>query len=455
MTRKLWETDAARQEMTVRRERVLLVGVLLDDALQTDEPLVELEELARSAGALVIDRVVQRRKAFVAGTCVGSGKLEEIRQRADVNEIDAILFDNDLSPSQIREIEKATRRKVIDRSELILDIFATRARTAEARLQVELAQLEYTAPRLRGMWTHLERIAGAAGGTGVGAVGGIGTRGPGERQIEIDRRIVAKRVAALKEKIAEVDRRRQREVGARREHFTVSLVGYTNAGKSTLMNALTGAGARTEDLLFATLDTLTRKWSLGGGRHALLSDTVGFIRDLPHRLIASFRATLEEAIHADLLMHVVDAANRDAARQIAVVQQVLTELGAGDTPTLLVFNKVDAVRDEAELVLLRRDHPGAIEISARTGAGLEMLRDAVDERVQGEQQRMVLSIPARDGKALNFLERFATILSAEYADGRAVVELRISPRVLEHLHSLAPDVRHIEPAPDEGWLSPR
>lgn len=444
MKRNTWVSQQQRENFTIRQERVLLVGVLLEQGRLWGDPLMELAELARSAGALVVDRVVQKRKAFDAATCIGSGKLEEIRQRADASEIDSIIFDNDLSPSQIREIEKGTQRKVLDRSELILDIFATRARTAEARLQVELAQLEYTAPRLRGMWTHLERIAGAGGATGIGSVGGIGTRGPGERQIEIDRRIVDRRVAFLKKKIAEVDARRQREVRARSEHFTVSLVGYTNAGKSTIMNALTGAGAKAEDLLFATLDTLTRRWSLGNGRHVLLSDTVGFIRDLPHHLVASFRATLEEAIHADLLLHVVDAASVEAEEQIDAVNRVLSELGCGDRPTLLVFNKTDAVRDEAGYMLLRNRYPQAVAISAQTGEGLADLAAAVDAQMRGRQTRKRLSVPQREGKGLVFLERFAEIIDRQYDGDRVLVDVMIAPHALEYLHSIAADVRHLD-----------
>ena len=431
-----------RENTSVVQERAVLVGILLEKAPIEDNALTELAELARSAGAEVVSMVVQRRQTPDAATYIGKGKVEEIRQRADVYGADVIIFDNDLSPSQIREIEKATGRKVIDRSELILDIFATRARTHEARLQVELAQLEYTAPRLRGMWTHLERIAGAGGGTGVGAVGGIGTRGPGESQIEIDRRLVGKRVAMLRRQIEEIDQRRQREVLARKDHFTVSLVGYTNAGKSTLMNALTGAGALAEDRLFATLDTLTRTWSLGNGRHVLLSDTVGFIRDLPHHLVASFKATLEEAIHADLLLHVVDAASPEADQQIAAVNSVLTELQVGQKPTLLVLNKIDAIEDAALLPILRQRHPNALAVSARERIGLEALRAAVDEVLQGDQQRLTLSIPARDGKALGFLERFAEVLDRRFEDGRAIFDVRIAPRALQQLHHIAADVRH-------------
>jgi GTP-binding protein HflX len=440
MAKNTWADRTLREDLRVTRERALLVGVLLGRVASEDDPLAELAELAESAGAEVVGRVVQRRRGYCASTCVGKGKLEEIRQRADAAGADVVIFDNDLTPSQIREIERVAQRKVLDRSELILDIFASRARTAEARLQVELAQLEYTAPRLRGMWTHLERIAGAGGGSGAGVVGGIGTRGPGERQIEIDRRIVARRVAFLKAKLAEIERRKVRAVQARRDFFTVSLVGYTNAGKSTLMNALTAAGTLVEDRLFATLDTLTRRWNLGGGRYALLSDTVGFIRDLPHHLVASFRATLEEAIHADLLLHVIDAASREAAAQITAVEQVLDSLGVGGRPVLRLLNKIDALPDSGLLTILQARYPDALPISARTGAGLERLRREVDVRLRSPPQRARLSIPVQDGRALSFVERFAEVLERRYEDGRALLDVRIDPRSLEHLRSLAADV---------------
>ncbi|NUQ47128.1 MAG: GTPase HflX, partial [Phycisphaerae bacterium] len=369
--------DPTRTDHRLARETAILVGVILPErAGRVDpyDPLKELHALADAAGAIVVDKIIQRRERIDPAGYVGKGKLEEIARRVEQHRADVVIFDNELSPSQIREIEAIARCKVLDRTELILDIFASRARTHAARLQVELAQLQYTAPRLRGMWTHLERIAGAGGGTGVGAVGGIGTRGPGERQIEIDRRIVGKRIALLKERLAEIDQRKVREVGARQDHFTVSLVGYTNAGKSTLMNALTGAATLVRDQLFATLDTLTRRWDLGNGRFVLLSDTVGFIRNLPHHLVASFRATLEEAIHADLLLHVVDASSPDAEQQVAAVHDVLRSLGvADDRRQLLVLNKTDAIEDEAAFTVLRAAHPAALPISARSGAGLPEL----------------------------------------------------------------------------------
>ena len=267
--------DTQRQSESVRAERAVLVGLLLPGREYTGtryDPLAELKGLATAAGAEVVGRVIQKRNRPAPGTYIGRGKVAELAEYVEDKSADVVVFDNELTPPQIREIEKLVRRKVLDRTELILDIFASRARTHAARLQVELAQLEYTAPRLRGMWTHLERIAGAGGGTTAGAVGGIGTRGPGERQIEIDRRIVQKRVTLLKEQLAKIDRRKLREVRARSDHFTIGLVGYTNAGKSTLLNALTGAEETVADKLFATLDTKTRRWNLGEGRAALLSE---------------------------------------------------------------------------------------------------------------------------------------------------------------------------------------
>ena len=276
--------------------------------------------------------MTQKRQDPDVATYIGSGKVEELKELAEANEADLVVFDNDLAPSQTRNLEKALGVKVIDRTEVILDIFATRASTHEAHLQVELAQLDYALPRLKRMWTHLSRYKG-----------GIGVRGPGEKQLEEDRRLVVHRIQDLKAKLAKVQARKEREVAGRGEVATVSLVGYTNAGKSTLMNALTSAGVLVADKLFATLDTRTRRWQFRGGGHVLLSDTVGFIRNLPHSLVASFKATLEEARQADLLLHVVDASNPEAEKQIEAVKAVLEELELVDQPTLLVLNKADRV----------------------------------------------------------------------------------------------------------------
>ena len=294
-----------RQTLKVKKERAILVAALLRGNDYGDD-LAELTALAESAGAVVVDRFQQKIRKINPSTYIGKGKADQLAGRARKFEADVVIFDNDLSPGQIRELEILIKVKVLDRSELILDIFATRAKTRQAKLQVELAQLEYTYPRLTRMWSHLDSVAGAGGATAAGTVGGIGTRGPGEQQLEIDRRLVSKRITDLKRELLNIDRRRIREIDARKGLFKICLVGYTNAGKSTLLNTLTDAGVFVEDRLFATLDTRTRRWSPAKGVEVLLSDTVGFVKILPHQLLASFKATLEETLNADLLMHVVD-----------------------------------------------------------------------------------------------------------------------------------------------------
>ncbi|MDX1962096.1 MAG: GTPase HflX, partial [Pirellulales bacterium] len=282
-----------QRSQSVAREAAILVGVLLDQRITEEEPLEELAGLVTSAGARVAGKLTQRRDAPDMTTYVGKGKLEELQSLVEASDADCVVFDNDLNPAQTRNLEQALKVKVLDRTELILDIFANRAQTYEARLAVELAQLQYSLPRLKRMWTHLSRIKA-----------GIGMRGPGEKQLEVDRRLAEKRIHELQTELHEILKRKERLVASRNDRMTVSLVGYTNAGKSTLMNALTGAGVLAQDQLFATLDTRTRRWQLPGWGPVLLSDTVGFIRDLPHSLIASFKATLEEARQADLLLHV-------------------------------------------------------------------------------------------------------------------------------------------------------
>ncbi len=430
--------DSRRITSQVQAERAVLVGVLLpgeDRASTRYDPLSELAALAKAAGADVVGRMIQKRSRVSPGTYIGHGKAEELAAYVAEKQADLVIFDNELTPSQIRDLEERLKRHVIDRTELILDIFASRARTHEARLQVELAQLEYTAPRLRGMWTHLERIAGAGGGTTAGAVGGIGTRGPGERQIEIDRRIVQKRVTFLRRQIAQIDRRRVREVRSRRDYFTIGLVGYTNAGKSTLMNALTGAGAYVADQLFATLDTKTRRWELGGGQVALLSDTVGFVRNLPHYLVASFQATLEEVIHSDLLLHVVDASSHDAAGQARAVRQVLVEMDCGEIPAITVLNKIDALHDESAAHLLRASEPDVVEVSAARGDGIEILTQRVLQHVRDQYVRILVEADPANGRLVAYLRRHGQILGQSTEDGCLRLELRLPsaevPRVLD------------------------
>jgi len=443
------ETDQ-RKNISVTRERAVLVGAQLHESpVNAAESLQELKALTDSAGAVVVATMLQRRPRIDAKYYLGRGKVEQLAECVREHEVDVVIFDDDLSPAQLREIEHVCECKVIDRSELILDIFANRAQTYEARLQVELAQLEYTAPRLRGMWTHLERIAGAGGGTSAGAVGGtsagavggIGTRGPGERQIEIDRRIVGRRVTMLKRQIAEIDRRKVRQVQSRHEHFNISLVGYTNAGKSTLMNAFTDAGVSTEDRLFATLDTKTRRWHLANGDCALLSDTVGFIQRLPHHLVASFRATLEEAIHAHLLLHIVDASSPVAWSQYQAVAQVLEQLGCGGHQTIVLLNKVDLVDDLTMLQVLRHRLPDARPISAKTGQGLPELAEQVRELIAGPPQRATVTIANADGRAIAFLEKYAQVLNRRYIDHSVEMDVVIGRSHLNRLQEHYPTLQ--------------
>ncbi len=317
--------------------------------------------------------------------------------------------------------------KVLDRSELILDIFATRARSHEAKLQVELAQMQYTYPRLTRMWGHLERIAAGAGV-------GIGTRGPGETQLEVDRRLVRKRISALREDISHIEDRKSRLVAHRTaEHITVCIVGYTNAGKSTLFNTITGAGTYADDRLFATLDTKTRVWRIERGIQVMLSDTVGFVRDLPHHLVASFKATLEEAIHADLLLHVLDVGHPHAEQQHQSVHQVLKEIGASGKSEILLLNKIDTPEGESAAPVWRTLHPGAIPISARTGAGLDKLHEAVSSFVQGQQVEVVLEADLANGKLISFIESHARVQDRQFADGRITLCAVMGKRTLADL----------------------
>ena len=347
-----------------RQERAVLVGHAGRDKEHLDRSLDELALLADTAGAKVLDRLVQRRSDISASTFIGKGKVEELKALCESVEADMAIFDDDLSPAQGRNLEKALDVKVIDRSELILDIFARRARTRESRLQVELAQLEYTLPRLMGMWKHLERQAG-----------GIGSRGPGETQLETDRRLIRDRIARLKESLRAVERERETQRTRRRREFRVALVGYTNAGKSSLFNMLAKGDAFVENRLFATLDSTTRQIVSPLRDRVLVTDTVGFIRKLPHHLVASFHSTLIEAVEADLLLHVTDSADPDHHRHLIAVDDVLDKiLGEPRSPRRMVFNKADLLSDD-QILALRAEFPDAVVVSATTGDGVEALRN--------------------------------------------------------------------------------
>jgi GTPase len=416
-----------------RREKSILVGVILPNSdVNPDDPLDEIRGLAKTAGLVVAGSMLQKRPQPDIATYIGSGKVNELKELVEAHEADLVVFDNDLGPGQTRNLEKVLGVKVIDRTEVILDIFATRAQTHEAHLQVELAQLQYAMPRLKRLWTHLSRYKG-----------GIGVRGPGEKQLEEDRRLVVHRIQDLKAKLAKVQARKEREVAGRSDAPTVSLVGYTNAGKSTLMNALTDAGVLTEDKLFATLDTRTRKWRLDGGGHVLLSDTVGFIRNLPHALVASFKATLEEASQADLLLHVVDAASSEAEKQITAVKLVLEELGLADHPTLLVLNKADRVPDRSFLDVLRAHHPQSVTISASRREGLVDLEAAVREALLDRALDAEIETSVGNGRVLSYLAQHAQIRNRKYDDDRVLVDCRIPRRCLDFLNENGAHVRAI------------
>ena len=349
--------------------RAALVGVDFGKGDFTSS-LEELSLLAKSAGAVPITTVMCRRGAPDAALFVGSGKAEEIREAIADLDLELIIFNHALSPAQQRNLERVLQTRVVDRTSLILDIFAQRAKSHEGKVQVELAQLQHLATRLIRGWTHLERQKG-----------GIGLRGPGETQLETDRRLLGERVKALGAKLGKLSRQRatQRRARGRNQTFSVSLVGYTNAGKSTLFNVLTKAGVYAADQLFATLDTTSRRIYLGEAGNMVLSDTVGFIRELPHQLVAAFRATLEETIHADLLLHVVDAASPVRMSQIEEVNLVLKEIGADHIPQILVWNKIDAAGQEAAVERDEYDKIRRVFISAHTGAGVDLLRSSLAE----------------------------------------------------------------------------
>jgi GTP-binding protein HflX len=417
-----------------RRERTILVGVLLPEARHDEEdPLEELRGLAESARITVVAAMLQKRQRIDIRTYIGSGKVEELKELVQAHEADVVLFDNNLGPAQIKNLEQALGVKVIDRTELILDIFASRAQTHEAHLQIELAQLEYALPRLKRMWTHLSRYKG-----------GIGVRGPGEKQLEEDRRLVTKRIGELKLKLRKIEARKEREVMQRDDFPTVSLVGYTNAGKSSLMNALTRASVLVQDQLFATLDTRTRRWSFQGGGYARLSDTVGFIKNLPHTLVASFKATLEEARQADLLLHVVDASSPELEQQIEAVHEVLREIELDHRPMLMVLNKVDRLAEPAQLRLLESRYPDAITVSALKKTGLDQLESTVRDRLHIDSLDVWVQISNGNDRAMSFLIKHAQIKEKQFHEDKVLVRCKLPRHGIAYLEEHGAAVRQIE-----------
>jgi GTP-binding protein HflX len=397
------------------------------------EHLEELGRLADTAGAEVVGDVTQQLDRPHPATYLGKGKLEELKQVASDKGATLVIFDDELSPAQGRNVENALGVRVMDRAELILDIFATRARSNEAKMQVELAQLEYTLPRLTRMWTHLEKFRG-----------GIGMRGPGETQLETDRRLINHRIKVLKERMGDVQRARAVQRSGREGRFRTALVGYTNAGKSSILRGLSGSSdVFVEDRLFATLDPLTREVDVGEGYKVLVTDTVGFIRKLPHHLVASFRATLEETKEADLLLHVVDASHPQWEEQREVVDEVLADIGVHDTPSLYVFNKMDAIPEEQQSAFRERQAalaPESVFVSALEDGGLEPLRRALATSVRRQRPILELRVPASDGRTLATLHREGEVLDQRADGSDIVVRARVAAALAARLQHL------VEPA---------
>ena len=394
----------AENGQDIPQERVILIGVSLQDGDDTQESLEELEELAQTAGAQTVGKVIQNREQIHPGTYIGKGKIEEVRQMAYELEADAVICDDELSPAQLRNLSQELDIKVMDRTLLILDIFAARASTSEGKIQVELAQLKYRQARLVGLRDSLSRLGG-----------GIGTRGPGEKKLEMDRRLIRERIAHLGKELEEVKRHREvtRSKRSRGGAPVAAIVGYTNAGKSTLLNTLTGAQVLEEDKLFATLDPTTRVLGLTGGQEILLTDTVGFIRKLPHHLIEAFRSTLEEAKYADIILHVVDASNPQAEKQMLVVCETLQNLGVTDKTIVTLFNKADKLERDAEVL---RDHKAdkTLYVSARRGIGLEELKDML-ERILNERNILIERLyDFKDAGMIQLIRKHGRLLKEEY-----------------------------------------
>ena len=409
-----------------QQERALLIGLEKEGTTKWDlrDSMDELRELASSAGAQVVDTVTQKLQKPTAPYYIGRGKAESIKDSFKDQLVTSVIFDDELSPAQGRNLENLLARKVLDRTQLILDIFAQRARSREGRLQIELAQLQYLLPRLTRMWNHLSR-----------QTGGIGTRGPGETQLEVDRRRVQDRIARLERDLEAV--RKQRAVqrqGRKRHHWPVgAVVGYTNAGKSTLLNLLTGAGVLTEDKLFATLDPTTRSFTLPNKQRLLLTDTVGFLRKLPHTLIESFKATLEEVNEADLLIHVVDLSHSRLDENIEAVDIVIKELGAYGKQTLVVLNKIDVLKNQELVPIYLEKFPGSVAISARTGRGTEELVLALQNALSSWRLRSHYHVPLSESALIAEIHRVGHVLELKYEGEFAVIVAHVPPQLEQKL----------------------
>ena len=414
------------------KEKALLIGLFGPDTPRwlAEEYLAELELLADTAGADTVEKILQNRPHPDPGTYIGTGKLSQLKQMVSEKNADVLIFDDELSATQIRNIEKTTKVKVLDRSGLILDIFASRAKTAAAKTQVELAQLQYLLPRLTRFWTHLSRQKG-----------GIGTKGPGETQIETDRRLIGKRISTLKEKLDKLDKQRTTQRKGREDNIRVSLVGYTNAGKSTLMNALTETDVLAEDRLFATLDSTVRRLNMEN-HEVLLSDTVGFIRKLPHNLIESFKSTLDEVREADVLLHVVDASSRLIEDYIEVVKSTLEELDITNKKSVLVFNKIDVI-EPAKLIDLKKEYPGALFVSAFRGIGLGKLQDKLEFLIEEDYVSFTYNVPMSHYKAVAYLHEVAVVDNEHFEGNHVTIKGSSSKAERDRFESMLSDIEPV------------
>lgn len=404
-----------------KKEKFILVAVSISGEKETQSSLDELDELVYTAGAMSVGRLVQNRERIHAVTYLGKGKLEELKEMLLYMEADGVLCDDELSPAQLRNLESILDTKVVDRTMLILDIFAKRASTGEGKIQVELAQLKYAAVRLVGLRSSFSRLGG-----------GIGTRGPGEKKIELDRRLIHNRISVLKEELREVKKQRDIRRKARKDNFVIAIVGYTNAGKSTFLNKLTGADVLAEDKLFATLDPTTRKLKLPSGNEVLLTDTVGFIRKLPHHLIEAFKSTLEEAKYADLILHMIDASNPEADTQMLIVYNTLRELGIEDKEVVSLYNKIDIMPEDT---ILPRDFHAehTLKISAKTGEGLEEFKELVDKILR--QQRIYLEklMPYKDSAKLALIRKHGELELEDYREDGIYIKAMVPTNIYDLL----------------------
>ena len=402
-------------------ERVILVGVQMNDGEDTEESLEELSELAKTAGAQTVGTIIQNREAVHPGTYIGKGKIEEVRSLVLAMDANGVICDDELSPAQLNNLERELDCKVMDRTLLILDIFARRAVTSEGKIQVELAQLRYRSARLVGLRESLSRLGG-----------GIGTRGPGEKKLETDRRLIRTRISALKEELKQVEKHRELIRGKRAKGNlkTAAIVGYTNAGKSTLLNVLTGAEVLSEDKLFATLDPTTRLLELSDGQQILLTDTVGFIRKLPHHLVEAFKSTLEEAKYADYIIHVVDSSNPQAEKQMHIVYETLRELGAVGKPVITLFNKQDKTETEQSRDF-KADH--TLKISAKTGEGLEEFKELLGELLSEGMIYVERVFPYQEAGKIQLIRERGQLLSEEYTEAGIAVTARVPKEIYAYV----------------------